>query len=262
MSSPADGRINLNLSDVLNEASGLDDLLPLFRRKVFDEDVVRLCHEAQKSSSSLVMFMVDVDRFKAINDSEGHQIGDQVLVGTSKVISDRVQGKGKGYRFGGEEFAVLLPNYMTAEGIALAEIIRKQIEQSLFSEKSLNVTVSIGLAAIPQHAKTSQELVSMADAAMYQAKKLGRNLVRVSGEEIPIQRHRTPERKPALPGKLSDEDREKIRVAHFSRQQAECPKDGTPLRILKDFHEVGRKTPTIIIMCPVCGLQEIIDGLK
>jgi diguanylate cyclase (GGDEF)-like protein len=262
MSSNTVSHINLNLTNTLNAGSEMDDLLPLFRRKVFDADLARLSQEALESSNSLVMLMVDIDRFKAINDTYGHPIGDQLLIGISKVISERARGKGKGYRFGGEEFAVLLPNYTSNEGIALAETIRKQIEQSLFTEKSLNATVSIGLAAVPEHARSSDNVVKAADAAMYQSKQLGRNLIRVFGEQKPIDRERVPERTIALPNGLSDDDRERIRVAYFSSRQPECPKDGTILRILKEFHAVGRSTPSILIMCPVCGLQEMIDGLE
>lgn len=209
----------------------------------------------------MVMIMIDLDHFKAINDTHGHAVGDEVLFGTSKVVIDRVRGKGRGYRFGGEEFALLLPNYTSDEGIALAETIRKQIEQSVFSEKKLKVTASLGLAGMPEHAKSSDEVLKAADAAMYQAKTLGRNLVRVFGEREPVQRDRTPERKTALPAALSDDDRERIRITYFSGHKPECPKDGVAFRVLKEFHEVGRSTPTIIIMCPLCGLEEIIHGL-
>jgi diguanylate cyclase (GGDEF)-like protein len=261
MSNPEIRPIKIVLGDSLHESSELDDLLPLFRRKIFDADLVRLSQEALESSNSLVMLMVDIDHFKAVNDTHGHPIGDQILIGTSKIVTERVWEKGRGYRFGGEEFAVLLPNYTTAEGLALAETIRKQIEQSVFSEKRLNVTVSIGLAELPEHARSPYDLVKVADDAMYQSKTLGRNLVRIFGEQKPAERHRVPERKSAQPSTLSDDDLEHIRITHFSGRQPECPKDGAPIRIIKEFHEVGLRTPTIIIMCPVCGLQDVIHGL-
>ena len=120
------------------------------------------------------MLMVDVDRFKAVNDREGHQIGDQILIGMAKIISETVGIRAKATDIFREEFAVLLPNYTTDEGLVLAEIIRKRVEQSVLSKKKLNVTVSIGLGALPDHAQTPPELVQTADSAMYDAKKLGR----------------------------------------------------------------------------------------
>lgn len=261
MSNPPVSHINVDANDVLNEANELDDLLPLYRRRVFDADLVRLSKETLESGSSLVMIMIDLDHFKAINDTHGHAIGDEVLVGASKVVADRVRGKGKAYRYGGEEFALLLPNYTSDEGVALAETIRKQIEQSAFSATNLKVTASLGLAAVPENANNSNEVLKAADAAMYQAKHFGRNLVRVFGEQMPLERQRTPGRKSPVLRALSDDDQENIRTAYFSGHQPECPKDGVPLRILKEFHEVGRRTPTIMIMCPICGLQEMIHGL-
>jgi diguanylate cyclase (GGDEF)-like protein len=253
--------INVNVDGALNESSELDDLLPLYRRRIFDADLVRLSKEALENGCSLVMIMIDLDHFKAINDTHGHAIGDEVLISASKVVADRVRGKGRAYRYGGEEFALLLPNYTSDEGVALAETIRKQIEQSAFSVMKLKVTASLGLAAVPANANNSSEVLKAADAAMYEAKNLGRNLVRVFGEQKPAQGERTPDRKSPAPGAMSDDDREHIRTAYFNGRQPECPSDGCRLRILKEFHEVGRRTPTILIMCPLCGLQEIIHGL-
>jgi len=260
MNNPEVGHIDLNIADALNEGSELDDLLPLFRRKIFDADIVRFCDESQKNANGLVLLMIDIDHFKAINDNHGHPVGDEILIGTARLIVERVRGKGKAYRYGGEEFAVLLPNYTATEGIALAEVIRTQVEQTVFSEKKLNVTISIGLSATPEHATTPDDLLTKADAALYEAKGFGRNLVRIFGEPKPVDRQRVPDRKVAVPGGISDDDRESIRVNYFSNRRAECPKDGTGLRILREFHEMGRRTPTIIIMCPVCGLQEMIHG--
>src|SRR5437016_4764134 len=219
MSDGGPGRINLNLEDSIQDE--LDDRLPLFRKKKFDSDLARFSREAVETSNSLTMLMVDLDHFKKVNDIYGHTVGDEVLLGASKVVADRVQGKGKAYRFGGEEFAVLLPRYMSVEGITLAEIIRKQVEQSLFSEKNLNVTASLGVAALPEHVRGPSELVKAADSALYQAKELGRNLVRVFGEAKPAEHQRIPERKSAQPGIVSDDDLELIRIAHFSGRQPE-----------------------------------------
>jgi len=244
-----------------DETSELDDRLPLYRRRVFDADLVRLSQEALDIEGNLVMIMIDIDHFKHFNDTHGHPIGDEVLIAVSKIVAGRSKGKGKAYRYGGEEITLLLPNYMVDEGLTLAEILRKQIEQSEIGGKKLKVTASLGLAGMPDHAKPPSELLKVADAALYEAKHLGRNLVRVFGEQAPAERQRTTERKRPVPGALSDDDRERIRITHFTGGRPECPKDGTKLPIMSEFDEVTKRTPSIIVLCPICGLREIIEGI-
>jgi diguanylate cyclase (GGDEF)-like protein len=250
----------INATDNIRDPDEFDDLLPIYRRRIFDADLPLRTQEILQDGTNLVMIMIDLDRFSAVNNSHGHPVGDQVLRGVAKIIEARVRGKGKAYRYGGEEIAVLLPNYTVEEGIALAEAIRKQVEQSILSERNLKVTASLGLACLPLHTGTASDLVKHADEAMYKAKHLGRNLVRAYGEPDPKHPERNPERKQPVPGTLSDEERESIRVTHFSGERARCPKDGMPLRVVKEFYSGGRRTPGIIVTCPGCGLQEVIEG--
>jgi diguanylate cyclase (GGDEF)-like protein len=252
---------DLSAESAPNQAAQFDDRLPLFRRRVFDADLIRFSREAVGNDTSLALAMIDVDHFKAINDdAQLHPVGDDVLLGVAKVFEARTKGKGNAYRYGGDEFALLLPNYTIEEAIALGETIRKQVERSTFSTKKLKVTLSLGLAAVPEHAKTADELLEMADGALYRAKNLGRNLVRVSGESEAVRRDRSPARKSPVPGTLSEEDRERIRLAHFSTHNAACPKDGTRLKIVDEFHEVSKRGLSIIVLCPICGLQDVISA--
>lgn len=188
-----------------NRASGptkeqFDDLLPLlFRRKVFDTDLSELTSLAMTNARPLSLLMIDIDHFKKVNDAHGHPVGDQVLVQTSELLQSRVESKGKGYRYGGEELAVLLENYTPEEATVLAEIFRADVETAT-CPKGLRITVSIGVASFSSHATDSAGLLKAADDALLQAKRLGRNLVRVSGEpesgpaEIrsPLRRHPPP----------------------------------------------------------------------
>jgi predicted signal transduction protein with EAL and GGDEF domain len=98
------------------------------------------------------------------------------------VINERSRYKGKAYRYGGEEMVVLLQNFTTAEAITLAETIRSGIESKAITDKSLSVTVSIGVATIPNHAVEAHGLLEAADQALYSAKKSGRNRVQNAGE--------------------------------------------------------------------------------
>jgi diguanylate cyclase (GGDEF)-like protein len=143
--------------------------------------------------------MVDIDHFKKVNDTHGHQVGDKILMETSKLLEDRVEGKGTAYRYGGEELAVLLKNYTSEEAAALAEVFRADTEKAQFSD-GIHISVSIGIASLPSHARDSGELLKAADDALYQAKRLGRNLVRVSGEpEVRPPGPRTPVRRQPAP---------------------------------------------------------------
>jgi len=170
------------------ENAAIDDLLPVLRRKVFDQQLVALGSGASEGEP-LSLLMLDLDDFKTVNDTHGHPVGDEVLVDCANVIARRCRHKGKVYRYGGEEFAVLLPNFTVLEAVALAESIRSDIKTSRMSGKQLSITVSIGVAVAPDHATEGKQLLRVADEALYAAKRLGRNLVRTAGEpEVPTGR--------------------------------------------------------------------------
>ena len=203
--------------------------------------------------------MVDVDKFKQFNDTHGHPVGDQVLIAVATTIAKRVQGKGKAYRYGGEEIAILLPNYSKVEASALAETIRLELERARRTEKNLAVTASFGVGALPEDAQGGQQLVQLSDDALRSAKQLGRNLVRAVGDTNEAQQSSTLRRKQPAPGVLSEQHQVAIRALHFHGQTPKCPTDGTPLRV-KEFNEVGARTPTLLVICPGCGMQELLTG--
>ena len=157
-----------------------DDRLPLYRRRVFDEDLERELH-ATSDNRPLALVMLDLDYFKTINDEHGHLVGDEVLYACAQIVEDATKGKGGAYRYGGEEFALVLPNFAIAEAVALAERIRLGVEQAKISSKAIKVTISCGVAAATSLATTSGGLINAADQALYQAKHLGRNRVQTAG---------------------------------------------------------------------------------
>ncbi len=240
-------------------ADEMDDRLPLYRRKVFDTDIERTARETLNSGIPLALVMIDVDRFKQINDTHGHPMGDEVLLAVSGTISKRAQGKGKAYRYGGEEMAILLPNYAKMEAAALAETIRLQLERSQMTAKKLTVTASFGVAAIPEDARDGAELLRLADAALISAKQRGRNLVRAVGDPDAMEESRVAKRKQPTSNVLTEEQELAIRKAFFRGQTPECPKDGAFLRV-KELGEVGYKTPSLLVVCPECGMQEVLSG--
>ncbi len=238
----------------------LDDRLPLFRRRVFDSDLVGTVEAAIRTQEPLTLIMIDLDRFKAVNDQHGHLVGDEVLLDLSQRVAKRIRNKGSGYRYGGEEIAVLLPNYSSEEALALAERLRKDIEGSPTSSGNLNVTASFGIASVPEHTSNPNQLLQLADAALYEAKEMGRNCVRISGEpKLSQPAPREVQRREPDPGSLSDKQRSDIRLFYFQEGRARCPKDNAWLKV-QESHELGKKTPNLFVSCPVCGLVEKLPG--
>ncbi len=156
----------------------LDDRLPLARRVAFDRDLVEMAQRTKRQGESLALIMMDLDHFKAINDRYGHPAGDEVLLAVAESLVKRLSYKGRGYRYGGEEFAVLLPGYSAEEALGLAERIRKDVRGSVVGRKQIRVTLSLGVAALQDHASDPRSLLERADAALYEAKRQGRDQAR------------------------------------------------------------------------------------
>jgi diguanylate cyclase (GGDEF)-like protein len=169
------------LSESLESSSDdLDDRLPLNRRGAFDRDLPEMIAAATKVDELLSLVMIDIDHFKQVNDQHGHPVGDEVLVEVAEIVVGCAARKGKAYRYGGEEFALLLPTYSAEEAAGLAERIRKVIAAHELSSKSLSITASFGVACLPEQANTAKSLLEQADNALYQAKHQGRNQVRIA----------------------------------------------------------------------------------
>jgi len=146
----------------------------------------RLEEEKRRSESRKMPFsflMIDVDRFKNINDRYGHLTGDQVLREVSRIIRENIREIDICGRYGGEEFCVVLPDTGSEGAFYVAERIRSAVEKVAISvyDAKIKVTVSIGTAAFPQDGKDLEEILDKADWAMYRAKKNGRNAVYVPG---------------------------------------------------------------------------------
>jgi diguanylate cyclase (GGDEF)-like protein len=159
----------------LEELATTDALTGLKNRRKFDTEIDVEWRRAARNGTPVALLMIDADHFKAYNDTYGHQAGDQVLVGIAICISDSVKRAGDcAARFGGEEFAVLLPGLSNVEAFRVAETIRLKVEH--WSEEPEVSTVSIGVASmIPVASLDWSNLVEAADKALYAAKANGRN---------------------------------------------------------------------------------------
>lgn len=160
----------------------LDDRLPVRRRSAFDRDLTESIKRALQMQEPLSLTMIDIDHFKQVNDLYGHPVGDEVLVEVSQSIVKRLAHKGKAYRYGGEEFALILPSYSVEEAVGLSERIRKDIEDIKIGTKDIKITASFGVACFPEDSKDPILLLKEADTALYVAKTMGRNCVRTSGK--------------------------------------------------------------------------------
>ncbi len=161
--------------DRLEELATTDALTGLRNRRKFDHAIDAEWRRAARNNTPVAVLMIDADHFKAYNDTNGHQAGDQVLVGIAICISDSVRRAGDcAARYGGEEFSVLLPGLSAVEAFAVAETIRLKVEQ--WSEPPDVTTVSIGVASLtPAASMDWPDLIEAADKALYAAKNNGRN---------------------------------------------------------------------------------------
>ncbi len=157
-----------------------DTLTNLFNRRYFEE---RLGAEAQKafeSESNLSMIMIDIDHFKKVNDTFGHDGGDKVLREIASLLKNSVRKHDTVARYGGEEFVLLLPGALLDPTNMVAERIRRSVENTAFDmgQTKIHITISLGISNFPIHRmKSKEELVKMADLALYEAKRGGRNRV-------------------------------------------------------------------------------------
>lgn len=162
----------------LESEARTDALTTLLNRRAFDEEMRKQLSVSDRKSTPLALLMLDIDQFKKLNDTHGHQVGDEVLCEVAHVIVQQLREMDMAFRHGGEEFAVLLPATNSKDAGIVAERIRSAIEHSIVSnsEKQLNVTVSIGVATVVASDHTEQ-IFRRADEALYSAKKAGRNCV-------------------------------------------------------------------------------------
>jgi len=166
------------LHQAVEERSHRDGLTKLYNRRRLEEDLVIEVKRSRRYQSALSFVMIDVDHFKRFNDSYGHIKGDEVLEAIGQVMEKTLRDTDTAYRYGGEEFSVLLRDTPLAGAAEFAERLRGRIESHF--QKSLPaspVTVSIGAAFFAAEMKTPSALIEGADSALYEAKRLGRNHV-------------------------------------------------------------------------------------
>jgi diguanylate cyclase (GGDEF)-like protein len=159
----------------------VDGLTNLYNHRHFQEALVRTAREHGGGTRPYAVLMMDLDNFKEINDRYGHVAGDAVLRGVGEAILSVTRREDVAARYGGEEFAVILPGLDAARGEAVGDRIRRLVEERTQDveglARPLRVTLSVGVSAYPEHGEDHQLLLERADAALYRAKRSGKNRV-------------------------------------------------------------------------------------
>jgi len=153
-----------------------DSLTGLYVRRYFMVKLQEELHRAERYNNILSIVMADLDRFKSINDTYGHDAGDRVLKAIGNFLQQNIRDVDVVARYGGEEFVIMIPEAAKDAAYSLSERLRKQLSELKF-ENFPPITISLGIATYPYDGKTSEDLIKKADAAMYAAKRAGRNQV-------------------------------------------------------------------------------------
>jgi diguanylate cyclase (GGDEF)-like protein len=163
----------------LNLQAMRDPLTGLYNRRQLDEGLHREILRARRVGASVGVMAIDVDHFKRVNDTLGHEAGDCALRGIAEELAACVREEDIACRAGGEEFVIIMPGTGRTALRGRAEAVRRMIEQSqIFADEGrLKLTVSIGLASFPSYGDTGQAVLRAADVALYKAKAAGRNRV-------------------------------------------------------------------------------------
>jgi len=167
--------------ELVRQQALTDGLTSLANRKAFDAEIVRIAEEATSNNESFCLILLDIDHFKAFNDTYGHQVGDQVLRLVAQTLIDGVKGRDVAARYGGEEFAIILPQTNLQGGMKVADSLRavvqsKELVNRNSGETLGRVTLSGGVAQYVNE-EPIENLIERSDTALYTAKHNGRNQI-------------------------------------------------------------------------------------
>jgi diguanylate cyclase (GGDEF)-like protein len=171
---------NLRNLAVAEFRAATDGLTGLPNKRAVTDALKRMFAQSFTTGSPLTFLLLDLDHFKQINDQRGHPAGDEVLASVGAVLRSVLRSTDFAGRDGGEEFAILLPDTDLPTAIEIAERVRQAIAEISLPGTDVSVTASIGISGFPDHASTLERLERLADAALYVAKRHGRNRVEVA----------------------------------------------------------------------------------
>lgn len=161
-----------------------DPLVGIYNRRYLDRRLGEECARAQRYALPLSVLLIDIDHFKRINDTYGHQVGDLVLSYLGKLLVQAIRGSDMVARYGGEEIVIVAPHTSLSSAGGLAERLRQHVETDALvlasqanGPREIRITVSIGVASLSREAADGQTLIHHADEALYRAKQEGRNRI-------------------------------------------------------------------------------------
>ena len=172
----------ISLALVQRQAS-VDDLTGLYNHRFLIDSLGQQAALAERLGTSLAILMLDIDHFKALNDTHGHHAGDLALITFAQTVLTNIRRADLAARYGGEEFVVLMPNTSAQEALVVAEKIRAAVaatEVELRDRVGVRLTVSVGVAAYPEDTQSAGDLFGLADDALYEAKRMGRDQTRLA----------------------------------------------------------------------------------
>lgn len=177
-------KAKLDRSGVVKRLTSNDDLTGVYNKKAFHEKLREMIVFANRYNRGFSVAILDIDHFKDVNDRYGHQVGDFLLKHLAKFLEMNMREVDRLFRIGGDEFAILLFEKSKSEARKMIERLKNLLETKEFYEPrakvTIRITLSAGISDFPEDATDGDELVRLADAAMYQAKQGGRNTVCVS----------------------------------------------------------------------------------
>lgn len=179
------GHTNRKQLEQIHDLSIRDSLTGLYNRRYMEETFDREIERIIRKERKLAVILTDVDRFKSINDSYGHVVGDLVLAYIAQTLKNNTRSSDVVCRYGGDEFILILPECSKQEAISRSETIRALVAQSVFEFDGKciqNVTLSFGISELPEDGSNRIDLISAADKALYLSKQSGRN--RISSTDI------------------------------------------------------------------------------
>ncbi|HKD14283.1 MAG TPA: diguanylate cyclase [Candidatus Angelobacter sp.] len=168
---------NANYFARMRQLAYIDGLTGIHNRRYFEMRIVEELERASRFQGRMSVIMVDIDHFKRLNDEFGHLLGDEVLRVVAGLLKQQLRKVDMVCRYGGEEFAVVVPETTGENVVTVAEKLRRQVETHPFPGVPRPVTISCGVAEYPVHGSTRDEVVAAADSALYMAKQGGRNRV-------------------------------------------------------------------------------------
>ncbi len=170
---------NIKLLNRLENMAYTDGLTALFNYRYFIRELEKEIKRARRYNYEISLIMIDIDDFKRVNDIFGHDIGNVVLKKLSEILSSTIRDIDIIARYGGEEFVILLPNTKKENAKILAERLRRKVKErfEMDSQSLPMITITLGISSFPQDGDTGEDLIKKADIALYNGKKIGKNIV-------------------------------------------------------------------------------------